>query len=83
MLMDILTIGEILQMGGEQLSYSILASQASTEILKNLTKKKRPNYKTSHSKKSFPSGHVSGVFISSLCQLSITADLSLQKGGKM
>jgi membrane-associated phospholipid phosphatase len=46
----------------KQFSYSFLSMQITIEVLKNLTKEKRPDYKIGDKKDSFPSGHTAAVF---------------------
>ena len=41
---------------------SMVATQASTEIIKRLTQRKRPNYTEGDLKHSFPSGHTASAF---------------------
>ncbi len=41
---------------------SMVATQASTEIIKRLTQRKRPNYNPGDDKHSFPSGHTASAF---------------------
>ncbi len=48
--------------GPKQLTLSIITAQAISETLKVVVGRKRPNYDESGSKKSFPSGHATGVF---------------------
>ena len=49
--------------GAKQFGYSFVSSQATTEILKSLTQRKRPDYTLGKRKNSFPSGHTASAFL--------------------
>lgn len=57
-----LTMSEDGYEGAKQFTYSFLSTQATTEILKRLTQRKRPDFKISDKKNSFPSGHTAAAF---------------------
>jgi hypothetical protein len=48
--------------GAEQLGYSVLSAQLTSELSKKATQEKRPDYKAGNKKDSFPSGHATGAF---------------------
>lgn len=48
--------------GVKQFAYSIISSQTTVHVLKQVTQQKRPCFKEGDKKSSFPSGHASSAF---------------------